>query len=148
VADPDEVVVAKPAALPALPSAFADADQTLEARYEQDRTCRRCARLVTRVERYAGAPLLRCCPPRWRRCRRAGAGTPFSPNIVALAMYLRFVHAVSYQRLSRLMLRPVRTGGSAKARWMPRSAVASHSSTPIVAAILSLPAPCAGDLLR
>ena len=31
-------------------------------------------------------------------------GTPFSINIVALAMYLRFVHAVSYQRLSRLLL--------------------------------------------
>jgi transposase len=31
-------------------------------------------------------------------------GTPFSLNIVALAMYLRFVHAFSYGRLSRLLL--------------------------------------------
>jgi len=31
-------------------------------------------------------------------------GTPFSVGIVALAMYLRFVHAISYQRLSRLLL--------------------------------------------
>ena len=32
------------------------------------------------------------------------SGTPFSLNIVALAMYLRFTHAVSYQRLNRLLL--------------------------------------------
>jgi transposase len=30
-------------------------------------------------------------------------GTPFSLNIVALAIYLRFTHAISYRRLSRLM---------------------------------------------
>ena len=30
-------------------------------------------------------------------------GTPFSLNIVALAMYLRFTHAISYRRLSRLL---------------------------------------------
>ena len=34
---------------------------------------------------------------------RLQSGTPFSTTIVALAMYLRFVHAVSYKRLSRLM---------------------------------------------
>ena len=28
---------------------------------------------------------------------------PFSVGIVELAMYLRFVHAISYQRLSRLL---------------------------------------------
>ena len=31
-------------------------------------------------------------------------GTPFSVNILALAIYLRFTHAISYQRLSRLFL--------------------------------------------
>ncbi len=42
---------------------------------------------------------------RWRRCRKGlEPGTPFSVGIVALAMYLRFVHAISYQRLSRLLL--------------------------------------------
>ena len=59
--------------------------------------------MVTRVEHYAGhcpccggttlAPLPEHLQP----------GTPFSPDIVALAMYLRVVHAVSYRRLSRLM---------------------------------------------
>jgi transposase len=31
------------------------------------------------------------------------AGTPFSLNLVALAIYLRVIHAVSYRRLSRLL---------------------------------------------
>ena len=31
-------------------------------------------------------------------------GPPFSVNIVALAMYLRFTHAIGYRRLSRLLL--------------------------------------------
>ena len=56
--------------------------------------------VVTQVDRYAG------------HCRGCGAttlapvpeglepGTPFSLNIVALAMYLRFAHHVSYRRLS------------------------------------------------
>jgi transposase len=59
---------------------------------------------VTRVERYAGR--CRCCGATTLAAVPEGLepGTPFSPNIVALAMYLRFVHAVSYQRLSRLML--------------------------------------------
>src|SRR3954453_4347096 len=60
--------------------------------------------VVTRVERYAGhcgacgattlAPLPEGLEP----------GTPFSLNIVALAMYLRFAHHVSYRRLTQLML--------------------------------------------
>jgi transposase len=32
------------------------------------------------------------------------SGVPFSVNILALAIYLRFTHAISYQRLSRLFL--------------------------------------------
>jgi transposase len=59
---------------------------------------------VTRVERYAGC--CQCCGRTTLAALPEGLepGTPFSINIVALAMYLRFVHAVSYQRLSRLLL--------------------------------------------
>lgn len=58
--------------------------------------------VITRVERYAG------------RCRGCGGvtvapvpegleeGSPFGPGILAAALYLRYVHALSYQRLSRL----------------------------------------------
>jgi len=60
--------------------------------------------VVTRVERYSGT------------CRGCGAvtlaavpeglepGTPFSLNIMALAIYLRITHAISYKRLSRLFM--------------------------------------------
>jgi transposase len=60
--------------------------------------------VVTRVERYAGR--CQCCGRTTLAALPEGLepGTPFSINIVALAMYLRFVHAVSYQRLSRLLL--------------------------------------------
>jgi transposase len=56
------------------------------------------------VERYAG------------HCQACGSttlaplpegleqGSPFSINIVTLALYLRFTHAISYRRLTRLML--------------------------------------------
>jgi transposase len=60
--------------------------------------------VVTRVERYAGH--CRCCGGTTLAPLPEGLepGTPFSLNIVALAMYLRFVHHVSYRRLSRLLL--------------------------------------------
>jgi transposase len=59
--------------------------------------------VVTRVERYAGH--CRCCGTTTLAPLPEGLepGTPFSLNIVALAMYLRFVHHVSYRRLSRLL---------------------------------------------
>ena len=68
-------------------------------------TCKnpRLAR-VTRVERYAGhCP---CCDQVSLAPVPEGLepGTPFSVNILALAIYLRFTHAISYQRLSRLFL--------------------------------------------
>jgi transposase len=103
VADPDEVVVAKPARCRHCQAALADADQTLDARYDKI-DLPKVRPVVTRVERYAGH--CRCCGAATLAAVPEGLepGTPFSPNIVALAMYLRFVHAVSYQRLSRLLL--------------------------------------------
>ena len=64
----------------------------------------RVAPVVTRVERYAGR--CRCCGGTTLALVPSGLepGTPFSVGIVALAMYLRFVHAISYRRLSRLLL--------------------------------------------
>src|SRR3954454_5033319 len=64
--------------------------------------------VVTRVERYAGH--CRCCGGTTLAPLPEGLepGTPFSGNIVALAMYLRFVHHVSYRRLSRLLLELLR----------------------------------------
>jgi len=102
-ADPDDMVVAKPARCGHCQAAFTDADQTLDARYDKI-DLPRVRPVVTRVERYAGH--CRCCGATTLAAVPEGMepGTPFSPDIVALAMYLRFVHAVSYKRLSRLLL--------------------------------------------
>src|SRR5829696_7376804 len=100
---PDETVTARPSRCAHCQAALAEADLTLTARFDKV-DLPKVAPVVTRVERYAG------------HCRGCGTttlaplpeglepGTPFSRDIVALAMYLRFVHHVSYRRLSRLLL--------------------------------------------
>ena len=102
-AEPDEVVVAKAARCRHCHAALCDADQTLDARYDKI-DLPQVRPVVTRVERYAGR--CRCCGGTTLAAVPEGMepGTPFSVNIIALALYLRFVHAVSYKRLSRLML--------------------------------------------
>jgi transposase len=102
-AEPDEMVIARPTRCRHCQVGFVEADQTLDARYDKI-DLPKVRPVVTRVERYAGA--CRCCGATTLAAVPEGLepGTPFSPNIVALAMYLRFVHAVSYQRLTRLLL--------------------------------------------
>ena len=59
---------------------------------------------MTRVERYAGhCP---CCHGVTLAPVPEGMeeGSPFSSNILATALYLRFTHAISYKRLSQLFL--------------------------------------------
>jgi transposase len=100
---PDETVIARPARCQYCQSALADADQKLDSRYDKI-DLPKVQPVVTRVERYTGR--CPCCGRTTLAPVPEGleAGTPFSIGIVALAMYLRFVHAVSYKRLSRLML--------------------------------------------
>jgi transposase len=100
---PDETVIARPARCAHCQAPLVEADLTLAARCDKI-DLPEVAPVVTRVERYAG------------HCRGCGAttlapwpeglepGTPFSLHIIALALYLRFVHHVSYRRLSRLLL--------------------------------------------
>ena len=101
--DPDETVIAKALVCTHCQAALNDADQVLHGRYDKvDLPAVRP--VVTRVERYAG------------RCRHCGGvtlapvpegleqGSMFSLNILALAIYLRFTHAISYKRLSQLFL--------------------------------------------
>ena len=101
--DPDETVVAKPACCAHCQAALRDADQVLHGRYDKvDIPVVRP--MVTRVERYAGhCP---CCGGITLAAIPTGLenGSPFSVNIVALAIYLRFTHAISYRRLTRLFL--------------------------------------------
>ena len=100
---PDETVIAKPVRCVHCQAALGEADQVLHGRYDKI-DLPQVAPVVTRVERYAGR--CRCCGGTTLAPVPDGleAGTPFSIGIVALAMYLRFVHAISYQRLSRLLL--------------------------------------------
>ena len=101
--DPDETVTAKPVACAHCQAALTDADQVLHGRYDKiDLPVVRP--VVTRVERYAGH--CACCGGVTLAAIPAGLedGSPFSVNIVALAIYLRFTHAISYRRLTQLFL--------------------------------------------
>jgi transposase len=100
---PDETVTARPSRCAHCQAALAEADLTLTARFDKF-DLPKVAPVVTRVERYAGH--CRCCGGTTLAPLPEGLepGTPFSLSIVALAMYLRFVHHVSYRRLSRRLL--------------------------------------------
>ncbi len=102
-ATPDELVSARPVRCAHCQAALDEADHVLHGRYDKI-DLPQVAPVVTRVERYAGH--CRCCGGTTLAPVPEGLepGTPFSVGIVALAMYLRFVHAISYQRLSRLLL--------------------------------------------
>jgi transposase len=99
---PDEVVTARPLRCARCQAPLGAAEQTLHGRYDKI-DLPKVAPVVTRVERYAGQ--CRCCGGTTLAPLPEGLepGTPFSGNIVALALYLRFVHAISYRRLSRLL---------------------------------------------
>jgi transposase len=103
VEHPDETVIARPVCCAHCQAALDAADQRLEARYDKV-DLPPVRPVVTRVERYAGQ--CRCCGHTTLAPVPEGLepGTPFSLTIVALAIYLRVVHAISYRRLTRLML--------------------------------------------
>jgi transposase len=100
---PDETVIARLVCCAHCQAALDEADQKLAARYDKV-DLPPVRPVVTRVERYTGQ--CRCCGHTTLAPVPEGLepGTPFSRNIVALAIYLRVVHAVSYRRLARLML--------------------------------------------
>jgi len=58
---------------------------------------------VTRVMLHGG--VCPCCGGRFKAAPPAGLepGSPFGPNLRAFVLYLRFTHAVSFERLARLL---------------------------------------------
>jgi transposase len=79
-----------------------EADQTLHHAYDKV-DIPPVRPTVTRVEIYDG--LCPCCSHTTRPSavpEGMAEGSPFSLNIVAVAVYLRFIHAISYERLVRL----------------------------------------------
>jgi len=102
-ADPNEVVIAKPVRCVNCQTVFTDTDHSLDGRCEKF-DLPKVQPKVTRVERYGGH--CRCCGTTTLAPVPEGLepSTPFSVNIIALATDLRIVHAVSYQRLARLLM--------------------------------------------
>ncbi len=103
VANPDETVIARPMCCARCQAAFAAADHKLVDRFDKIELPQ-VRPVVTRVELYAGRCQACGATPRGPGPEGLEQGSPFSINIVTLALYLRFTHAISYRRLSRLML--------------------------------------------
>ena len=101
MAEPDQVVSAKAAGCRHCGTALGEADHLLFSRYDRIELPR-VRPMVTRVERYAGQ--CSCCGGTTLAPVPDGMeeGSPFGPSVVAMALYLRFTHAISYQRLRRL----------------------------------------------
>ncbi len=102
-ANPDETVIARPICCAHRRAALDEDDHRLAARHDKI-DLPKVKPVVTRVERYAG--LCRGCGGTTLVPLPEGLepGTPFSLNIVALAIDLRFTHAISYRRLRRRMM--------------------------------------------
>src|SRR4051794_30403647 len=99
--EPDQFVIAKAAACAHCRAALDDAAQVLHARYDKVELPP-IRPVVTRVERYLGR--CPCCGGATLAPVPEGMdeGSPFGVSILALALYLRFTHAISYRRLTRL----------------------------------------------
>jgi transposase len=99
----DETVTAKAPSCAHCQATLTEADQVLHGRYDKiDLPVVRP--MVTRVERYAGhCP---CCGGITLAPVPVGMeeGSPFSVNILALAIDLRVTHAISYRRLTQLFM--------------------------------------------
>src|SRR3954465_4841222 len=101
--EPDQRVIAKAAACAHCRAALGEADQVLHARYDKVELPP-VRPVVTRVERYLGR--CPCCggAPLAPVPEGRDEGSPFGVSILAVALYLRFTHAISYRRLTRLFL--------------------------------------------
>ena len=98
---PDQFIVARAAACTHCQAALGADDHILHARYDKI-DLPPVRPVVTRVERYLGR--CRCCGGATLAPVPDGLeeGSPFGASMQALALYLRFIHAISYQRLTRL----------------------------------------------
>lgn len=101
-ASPDQVVVAQVTRCPHCGSGVERASQQLKAVYERIELPP-IQPQVTRVERYGGQ--CPCCQQSYEAPVPVGLepGSPFGQSIASVVTYLRYHHAVSYQRLSQVM---------------------------------------------
>ena len=99
--DPDEIISSKAKICCYCHRPFGEADHKLHIRYDKI-DLPEVEPFVTRVERYES--FCTCCQKITIAPAPRGMeeGSPFSSNITARAVYLRIVHAISYNRLSRI----------------------------------------------
>jgi transposase len=99
---PDQIVVAKAKSCPHCGSAVAETGQQLRGIYDRIELPPIKAH-ITRVERYGG--VCECCQQSYDAAVPVGLepGSPFGTTVATMVTYLRYSHAVSYQRLSQLM---------------------------------------------
>lgn len=96
--DPDQRVMATATACAHCQAPLQESDQTLHSRYDKI-DLPPVRPVVTRVERYAGR--CSCCGQTTLAPVPDGLeeGSLFSGSVLAMALYLRFIHAISYERL-------------------------------------------------
>jgi transposase len=100
--NPDEIVRVMAKACSCCGHALGEAEQKLHHAYDKV-DIPEVKPHVTRVEIYEG--VCHCCAHASKPAavpEGLEEGSPFSANIMALALYLRFIHAISYERLTRL----------------------------------------------
>jgi transposase len=99
--DPDQVIEATVRACPHCQAALGTADQRPMQVYDKIEIPP-VLPVVTRVTLHGGR--CRCCGHRFVAPAPVGleAGSPFGPTIEAIAIYLRYAHAIGYERLAAL----------------------------------------------
>jgi transposase len=99
--NPDRIVYAKASNCPHCAAALDTSEQRLHAIYDKI-ALPRIRPEVTRVEQYRGQ--CRCCGGAFIGAVPAGLepGSPFGRSVAAMAIYLRYGHAIAYERLSQL----------------------------------------------
>lgn len=99
---PDQVIIARAKVCPQCGAEVSEAGQSLQAVYDKIELPP-IKPIITRVEQYGG----RCagCGQPYVAPVPAGMepGTPFGASVQSLATYLRYTHAISYERLSALL---------------------------------------------
>lgn len=99
---PDQVVVAQATSCPHCGVEVELSTQRLSGIYERIELPPMTPH-ITRVERYGGT--CQCCQQAYEAPVPVGLepGSPFGTSVASLVTYLRYSHAISYQRLSQLM---------------------------------------------
>lgn len=99
---PDQVVVAQAKSCPHCGADVDRSAQRLSGIYERIELPQ-LAPHITRVERYGG--MCPCCQKAYEAPVPVGLepGSPFGTSVASWVSYLRYSHAISYQRLSQLM---------------------------------------------